>query len=288
MKEMSVPILIVGGGPVGLALAADLGWRGVDSLLIERRDGSVRHPKMNMVSARTMEFCRRWGIADEVRRLSVPEDFPRNILFVTSTNGYELARFEYPCRAEAQHPHSPVYLQRCSQLLFDPLMQRTAEAFGPVAMRFGTELAEFEQDARGVTARIRDLTNGELITVRARFLVGCDGAESRVRECLGVGLSGHRSLGQEINVFFESGDFDALCPRGKAIMQWLIDEDGYWGVIVSVDGIREWRLGFKIDAPDTRLGNQEVARQIVRAVGREFAFSIRSTLPWTRRGLAGC
>src|SRR5262245_22011658 len=111
-------VLIVGGGPVGLALAADLGWRGVPCILVERRDGSISLPKMNMVSARTMEFCRRWGIAKEVRRLSIPEDFPRNILFVTNANGHELARFEYPSRRDAVLTHSPEYLQRCSQLLF--------------------------------------------------------------------------------------------------------------------------------------------------------------------------
>ena len=58
-----VPVLIVGGGPVGLTLATDLGWRGIRCLLVERRDGSITLPKMNMISARTMEFCRRWGIA---------------------------------------------------------------------------------------------------------------------------------------------------------------------------------------------------------------------------------
>ena len=94
-----VPVLIVGGGPVGLAAAIELAWRGIDCLLVERRDGSIGHPKMNQVSVRTMEICRRWGIAPEVRSRSISEDFPRTIRFVTATSGYELAHYDFPaCR----------------------------------------------------------------------------------------------------------------------------------------------------------------------------------------------
>src|SRR5438270_688492 len=59
----SLPVLIVGAGPVGLALAGDLGWRGVPCMLIERTDGAIEQPKMDLVGVRTLEFCRRWGIA---------------------------------------------------------------------------------------------------------------------------------------------------------------------------------------------------------------------------------
>ncbi len=62
----NVPVLIVGGGPVGLALAAELGWRGIRCELVEQTDGAITTPKMNEVNTRTMEFCRRWGIADAV------------------------------------------------------------------------------------------------------------------------------------------------------------------------------------------------------------------------------
>ena len=54
-----IPVLIIGGGPVGMALATELGYQGINTLVVERRDGTVSHPKMNMISTRTMEFCRR-------------------------------------------------------------------------------------------------------------------------------------------------------------------------------------------------------------------------------------
>jgi 2-polyprenyl-6-methoxyphenol hydroxylase-like FAD-dependent oxidoreductase len=64
MDHQHTPVLIVGAGPVGLALAGDLGWRGVPCTLIEQTDGRIEQPKMDLVGVRTMEFCRRWGIAD--------------------------------------------------------------------------------------------------------------------------------------------------------------------------------------------------------------------------------
>ena len=66
-----IPVLIVGGGPVGLALAGELGWRGVRCMLIEQGDGTIVTPKMNEVNVRTMEFCRRWGIAEQGAQLPV-------------------------------------------------------------------------------------------------------------------------------------------------------------------------------------------------------------------------
>jgi len=282
---ISVPVLIVGGGPVGLTLATDLGWRGIPCLLVERRDGSITLPKMNMVSARTMEFCRRWGIAQEVRRLSIPEDFPRNILFVTSANGYELARFEYPSRADARPVHSPEYLQRCSQIYFDPLLQRTVNGFNGVRLRYHTELVGFDQDDGGVTAQLRSLETGESITVRADYLVGCDGAESFVRESLGARLEGNHSLGEEINIFYLSDELSAMCPRTKAIMQMVYGSEGYLGSIVSVDGIRQWRVSVRAKAVGSSLALARAESIVRRLVGRDFAFEVKSVMPWTRRRL---
>jgi 2-polyprenyl-6-methoxyphenol hydroxylase-like FAD-dependent oxidoreductase len=93
--------LIVGGGPVGLALASELGWRGVECVLIEQTGGTITMPKMNEVNIRTMEFCRRWGVADAVRDCPFPKSYPRDVVFVTSLAGSELGRIRRP--AQSQH-----------------------------------------------------------------------------------------------------------------------------------------------------------------------------------------
>lgn len=276
-------VLIVGGGPVGLALACELGWRGVRCVLVERRDGSVTHSKMNMVSTRSMEYCRRWGIAEEVRRRSIPEDYPRSVRFVTSTTGFELFRFDYPSRAEAQHPHSPVYLQRCPQSEFDPLLRDTAKASAGIQLTYRTELQAFEETPLGVRALLRDVDRGTAREVKARYLVGCDGAGSEVREQLGIALEGDAALSHDVNLLVESDDFKAFCPGERAVMQWIFDATGYIGSVVAVDGRRQWRIGMR-GVPLGKVPTEEEARAFVeRLVGRPLSFAIRSILPWTRR-----
>ncbi len=80
-------VVIVGAGPVGLALAVDLGWRGIPCVVVEETDGTVRFPRANAVNVRTMEFCRRWGVADEVRAAAIPPDYPHTAVYVTSLAG---------------------------------------------------------------------------------------------------------------------------------------------------------------------------------------------------------
>src|SRR5262245_54807705 len=173
------PVLIVGAGPVGLALAGELGWRGVGCTLIERTDGAIEHPKMDMVGLRTMEFCRRWGIADWVRDAPDPGDYPQDCIYVTSLNGYELGRERFPARALEQcPPQSPQKRERVPQDLFDPILQRFARTLPSVRLRYHTELIAFEETADRVTATVRDLRTGRDAVITANYLVGTDGGAS--------------------------------------------------------------------------------------------------------------
>src|SRR5690349_25129436 len=99
-----VPVLIVGGGPVGLAIAGDLGWRGIDCLLIEQSDGAIYQPKMDLVGVRTMEHCRRWGIVQDVVTSPYPRDYPQDNVYLTSLGGYELGREAFAQLGEEEPP----------------------------------------------------------------------------------------------------------------------------------------------------------------------------------------
>ena len=112
---MRTPVLIVGAGPVGLAMAGDLGWRGVPCVLIEKTDGRIAQPRMDMVHVRTMEFCRRWGIVPWVEAAGYNRDYPQDNAWVTSlANGYELGREPFPSpRKEKPPPQSPQKRERC-------------------------------------------------------------------------------------------------------------------------------------------------------------------------------
>src|SRR6266849_3223160 len=142
---LNIPVLIVGGGPAGLGLACELGWRGIACMLIEQGDGAIVTPKMNEVNIRTMEFCRRWEIADAVHACPFPSDYPLDIAFVTTLSGYELGRIPRPPRgSKALSPHSPMRLQVCSQMWFDPILQAFARTFPHVNLRYRCQLECFE------------------------------------------------------------------------------------------------------------------------------------------------
>src|SRR5712691_1041278 len=99
-RDRKTPVLIVGAGPVGLALAGDLGWRGIPCTLIEKTDGAIGQPKMDLVGVRTMEFCRRWGIVDWVENAGYNRDDAHDYACVSALTSYELDHERFPTPAE--------------------------------------------------------------------------------------------------------------------------------------------------------------------------------------------
>src|SRR5580698_3983251 len=92
--SLEAEVLIVGAGPVGLALAIELGTRGVSALLVERNERGGSAPRAKTTNVRTRTHLRRWGIADKLAAASpFGIDYPNNMVFVTRMTGYELARF---------------------------------------------------------------------------------------------------------------------------------------------------------------------------------------------------
>src|SRR5260370_20277527 len=132
--EFETPILIVGGGPVGLVLALDLGTRGIRSTLAERDAGTALEllAKAGTLNERTMEYCRRLGISDAVADVGFPDDHPRDTVYCTALNGFVLGRDYRPSTKERiPAPESPEILRKCPQFLFDPLVARAVEGRGP-------------------------------------------------------------------------------------------------------------------------------------------------------------
>jgi 2-polyprenyl-6-methoxyphenol hydroxylase-like FAD-dependent oxidoreductase len=276
-------VLIIGGGPVGLACAIELSWRGVECLLIEQRDGSINHPKMNQVGVRTVEFCRRWGISQKVKDSSVPEDFPRTIRFVTSTTGYQLAHYNFPTRKDEQCINSPEAIQRCSQIFFDPILHDHAKRLGAAKFWYSCNLESFEPDSEGVTAKAVSLKTGKISHIRADYMIACDGADSNVRNSLGIRLEGDTSINYNVNASFRSTDHDSLFKHGRAVMQWIVDGRGVWGDIVSINGKDLWRFSLMRIKSGHIPSFEEMGQHLRRAVGGDFEFEILSILPWERR-----
>ena len=280
------PVLIVGAGPVGLGLAADLGWRGIDCMVVEQGDGAIVHPRANTVNSRTMEFCRRWGIAEQVRQAGTPPDFPSNIVYATTLQGYELARIDRPTYGGHKPlPTTPERSQRCNQLFFDPILRELAGSFPSVTLRYRCRFESFAETQDGVLATVRDLATDKTETIAARFLVACCGGQSAIPKSLGIRMEGAAAISYHLNVFLKIPELWNHHDKGKAAFYFFVNRDGDGSSLIELDGRELWRLG--LDCGPTRIAPEklDIAATVRRLLGPNVPYEAISVLPWTCRSI---
>ena len=184
LRTIRAPVLIVGGGPVGLTLAMDLAWRGIDVIVAERRPANApSSAKCGQISARSMEIFRRLGVAQKLREVGLPVDYPNDIVSATSVTGIELSRVSIPARGErgpgATGPDTswptPEHTHRVNQTFFGPVLLAHARAQPRIRILNRAEVEQLTQYEQGVTAIARDLDSGEQFSIDCAYLVGCDG-----------------------------------------------------------------------------------------------------------------
>ena len=277
------PVLIVGGGPIGLALAANLGSRGVETLLIEQRENKLNPAKMLEVSVRTMEFCRQLGIVDKVRNWGFPRDWPIDSVFVTDMRGYELGRIRTPALAElANIPTSPERGMPCPQTWFDPILQDNARSYPHVTLRHRVRLESFVQDPGGVTATLKDENSGATEIIRTQYLTGCDGISSTVRDLLGIQIRGALHIDWAMTVYLRIPDLHAQHDKGRAFRYIFVGPEGTWSFLSIVDGKDLWRLQL-VDLDEERLHRADIAALMRRGMGGDVAYTIEHKDLWTRK-----
>jgi 2-polyprenyl-6-methoxyphenol hydroxylase-like FAD-dependent oxidoreductase len=279
------PVLIAGAGPIGLALAGDLAWRGIRSVVVERGDGAISQPKMDLLGPRTLEFCRRWGLEQAVRDCPYNPNHPQDCAWLESFTGYEFGRELFPTpREERPPPQSPVKRERCPQDMFDPILRRWVESMPLATLRYRTELISFVETAQGVTATLRN-TNGAEETIAADYLVGADGGSSTVRQALGIKMLGQPALTHTTNAIFRCKNFWELHDKPKGYRFILIGPEGTWSTLVAIDGHDRYRFSVVGDENRRLLSEEEIRALIIRAMGKDFDFEILSIMPWVRREL---
>jgi len=273
------PVLIAGGGPTGLALASELGWRGISCIVVEQTDGTVGFPTTNLVNTRTSEHLRRWGIIDQIRNAGFPTDFPRNYIFVTRVFGYELARFEHPSNGDPQFrsPYSPEGRIWCPKLFFDPVLQQHANSFHSVQVRFNTRIESLNQDANRVVAEVVDIAHNRREQITADYLAACDGGGSTIRRQLGIRMEGNFVEGQNVAILFRS-PLLLSNHHGKAVM-YQVSNQKVLGAVAAVDGRELWRVNLRGIRPD-QLPSLDVPQLIRDSLGSDVPFEILSVQAW--------
>ena len=287
--------MIVGGGPVGLSLAMDLAWRGIAVTVAERRHaGEPPSVKCNHTSSRSMEIFRRLGLADKIRRAGLPDDYPNDVVVRTRATGHELTRIHIPCRhdrfTDTSGPDgwwpTPEPPHRINQLFLEPVLFAHAAARPGVTILNRLNVESIEQDADGVTATASDLDTGETVTIRSRFLIGCDGGPSTVRKAIDARLQGDDVIQRVQSSYIRAPQLLGLIHGKRAWMSYLYNPVRA-GNLIAIDGKETWLIHNYLlpNEPDFDSVDRERCIRTLLGVGEDFEFEVLGKEDWIGRRL---
>ncbi|QKZ17321.1 FAD-dependent monooxygenase [Streptomyces chartreusis] len=276
-------VVVVGGGAVGMFMAALLGMHGISTVVIERRTEPAPEGKMMAPSARSMEFCRQLGIHDKMHTLR--NDWPMTNLWLTSLDGYELARIDAPPTghpgAPGYSPFSPEDQVHCPQPVWERKVEQRALSFPSVEVHRGHQFENFEDHGDRVVSVVRELASDKLFEIESDYLVSCEGVGASVVKQLGIPVY-ERHVDYSYHIEFVCEDLLKEHDKGPAMRYTLIGEKGTWGTLVVVDGRTEWRLTL-YDLERDGTPKLDLERAVTKAVGHEFPFTITRHGRWKRR-----
>ena len=293
---MKTSVLIVGGGPVGLTLAMDLAWRGIDVVVAERRPpDDPPNVKCGQIGARSMEIFRRLGVADKLRGIGLPADYPNDIVSATSVTGIELSRVLIPARGARATPAAAgpdtawptrEHTHRCNQKFFEPVLFAHAAEQSRIRIVHRTEITDLAQGEQGVTASAVDLDGGTRTSIECDYLVGCDGASSFVRKSIGFEFVGAPVLQYAQSFHIRAPRLRSLLP-GKPAWLYFSLNPRRCGVTMAVDGRETWNMqnfSYPGEPGLDHLDRDWVIRSIL-GVGPDFEYELLSYEDWIARRL---
>ena len=289
------PIVIVGGGPVGMVLAMNLAVFGVRTVIVNIEPSSRWHPKGNTHNARTMEHYRRLGIARAVRRVGLPADHPTDVGYFTTLDGWEIARLPMPSEARkiaardaaAATDQVPEPLFRANQMYVEAELFRHIQTIEAIVPRYGWRCVEIAETGDGFEVAIEEADSGRVERLDCSYVVGCDGGRSFVRRWLGISYSGDRPRAQ----LYGSGATVATHLRAPALYERGILRQRcwqYWTVnsavranLVTLDGEGDFLFSTRIGSVDEPPDPAYIASRFRRSVGRDVPFEFIGHWPWT-------
>lgn len=285
-ESIKTQVLIAGAGPVGLALAIELGLRGIDVTIVEPRARAGAQPRAKTTNVRTMQHMRRWGLAGRLRALApLPYDFPTDIVFSTTLFGRTLAVIENAFAGKkCRDPRFPEAAQWVPQYTVERVLHERIAGLASVRLMSRTALEEAAQSAAGVTATVRNVESGARLTIQAQYLVGADGAKSRVREIIGARMTGEHAFALNYNLILRIPELDRAPPERPAIMYWLINRESP-GVLSPLDRNGEWAFITRLAPGVTAISDDEVIRRVHAAIGRALPTEIIARDYWAAHRL---
>jgi 2,4-dichlorophenol 6-monooxygenase len=284
-------VLVVGSGPAGASAALFLATYGTKTMIVTKYGNLSDTPRAHITNQRTMETLRDMGLEERLMREATPWHLMSNTTFCTSLAGDELGRvpsWGTDTRRHADYElQSPCTMLDAPQTITEPIIMQAAQARG-AKVRFDTEYLSHTQDDDGVTTTVRDRLTGAEYEIRSKYLVGGDGARSKVAADLDLPFEGPGAVGGALGIIFEA-DLSRFVAHRPSVLYWMVqpgaEKEGVGlGVLRMIKPWHEWMLmwGYEAAAGPPEFTEEFVRELAVKLVGTDdFEMHVTATSPWT-------
>ncbi|MEA5360055.1 FAD-dependent monooxygenase [Amycolatopsis sp., V23-08] len=284
-------VIVIGSGPAGGSAALLLATYGVPTVLATKYGWMANTPRAHITNQRTMEVFRDLGVEDKALAVGTPPDLMGDTVLCTSLTGPEIGRIASwgtgAGSASEYGAASPCHMIDLPQTYLEPILASEAAARG-AKLRLDTEFLDFTQDEDGVTARFLDRVRGDEFSLRAKYLIGADGARSRVAEQAGLPIAGQTGKAGSMNITF-TADLAPYVAHRPSVLYWVMRPGAHlggigMGLVRMVRPWNEWLLtwGYDIEQAPPEVDVEEATRLVRDLVGDPgLDVEITSTSLWT-------
>jgi 4-hydroxyisophthalate hydroxylase len=281
--DKTYDVAIIGGGPVGFALAIELGLRGISVAVIEKYPTLHNVPKGQNLTQRSVEHFHFWGIELQLRAArTVPADFP-----IGGLSAYGTLVSDYTNDFLQRGLVAPFYYcknERLPQYQTEQVLRDRAAEITGIDVAYGWAGEGVSQDQTTATAHLRR-RDGDTQTLTARYLVGADGSHSAIREAAKIPQtkSDHDRL-MVLLVFKSVGLHDHLARYPDKQFYCVLNPDyqGYWQFFGRVDLGSTWFFHAPVPMGTTK-DNFDFKAYLQQAAGVEFEVEFQHIGLWDLR-----